>query len=117
MDCGEGTYGQIVRFFGDTADQELAKLGVIYISHLHADHHIGLIGVLQGRRRALETLNLEYSPVQLFAPKQILAWLNFYDSFFENICEEFNLISNSDFVSITISNLVSITQYIVFIAL
>lgn len=107
MDCGEGTYGQIVRFFGDSADQELAKIGAVYISHLHADHHIGLIGLLQGRRRAVESLNLNYNPVKLFAPQQILTWLKFYDSFFENICEEFELISNSDFVSIII-NIVSI---------
>lgn len=97
LDCGEGTYGQLVRFFGDTVDHELSKINAVYISHLHADHHIGLIGLLQGRRRALSALNLNHSPVQLFAPKQILAWLNFYDRFFENICEEFNLISNSDF--------------------
>lgn len=106
MDCGEGTYGQIVRFFGETADQELAKIGAIYVSHLHADHHIGLIGLLKGRRRALETLKLNHNPVQLFAPTQILAWLNFYDSFFENIAEEFNLIANSDFVSIFDNNAV-----------
>lgn len=109
MDCGEGTYGQLVRFFGDTADQELANIVAIYISHLHADHHIGLIGLLQGRRRALNELNLNYTPVQLFAPKQILAWLNFYDRFFENINEEFNLISNSDFVSFYLTELLVTT--------
>lgn len=103
MDCGEGTYGQLVRFFGNTVDQEIAKINAIYVSHLHADHHIGLIGVLQGRRRALNTLHLNFKPVYLFAPKQILAWLNFYDKFFENVSQEYLLIPNSDFVSTSLN--------------
>lgn len=99
MDCGEGTYGQLVRFYGNSVDQEIAKINGIYVSHLHADHHIGLVGLLQGRRRAFNKLNLNFETVYLFAPKQILAWLNFYDRFFENICQDFHLIPNSDFVS------------------
>lgn len=104
MDCGEGTYGQLVRFFGDMVDQEIAKINAIYVSHLHADHHIGLIGLLQGRRRAQNILNQNFAPVYLLAPQQILAWLNFYDNFFENICEDFSLIPNSDFVSFFYEN-------------
>lgn len=111
LDCGEGTYGQLVRFFGDTVDREIANINAIYISHLHADHHIGLLGVLQGRRRALNTLNLNFESVSLFAPKQILAWLNFYDRYFENVCQEFKLIPNSDFVSICINYVCSNKTY------
>ncbi|CAH0564098.1 unnamed protein product [Brassicogethes aeneus] len=97
LDCGEGTYGQLVRFYGkNNCDQVLANINAIYVSHLHADHHIGLIGVLQGRKRALNSLNMKKGPLYLFAPKQILAWLQFYDRFFENIRNEFHLIPNGD---------------------
>nr|CAH7765332.1 unnamed protein product [Callosobruchus chinensis] len=97
LDCGEGTYGQMVRFFGpEKVDQVLSNVNVIYISHLHADHHIGLIGFLQGRRRALDKLEVDRGPVYLFAPKQIMAWLYFYDRCFENIRNEFVLVPNGE---------------------
>lgn len=42
LDCGEGTAGQIVRLYGrDRAEQVFRSLKAIYISHLHADHHLG----------------------------------------------------------------------------
>lgn len=99
LDCGEGTYGQMVRFFGpEKVDEILANLNAVYISHLHADHHIGLVGVLQGRQKAIEQQKLYRDPLLLFAPKQILAWLSFYDRFFEEITTEFQLIPNADLV-------------------
>lgn len=43
MDCGEGTYGQLVRRYGqEGALDVVANLGLIWISHIHADHHAGL---------------------------------------------------------------------------
>ncbi|XP_076274808.1 ribonuclease Z isoform X1 [Rhynchophorus ferrugineus] len=99
LDCGEGTYGQIIRFYGlDESDKVLSNIDAIYISHLHADHHIGLIGLLQGRKRARQYLNLPNKAVYLFAPRQILGWLNFYDQCFEDIKEEFILIPNGDLI-------------------
>lgn len=99
LDCGEGTYGQIVRFFGpDKVDEVLANINAVYISHLHADHHIGLVGLLQGRKRAIKNLRVYRDPVLLFAPKQILTWLNFYDRYFEDTTTAFELISNVELV-------------------
>lgn len=100
LDCGEGTYGQMVRFFGpEKVDEVLVNMNALYISHLHADHHIGLVGVLQGRQKAIQKLGLYRDPLLLFAPKQILAWLSFYDRFFEEISTEFQLIANADLVN------------------
>lgn len=46
LDAGEGTYGQIIRFYGPEASDVIRKIKAIYISHMHADHHIGeLTGV------------------------------------------------------------------------
>lgn len=43
LDCGEGTYGQLVRRYGaEGANGVLAGLRLIWISHIHADHHAGL---------------------------------------------------------------------------
>ncbi|KAF2034048.1 hypothetical protein EK21DRAFT_57282 [Setomelanomma holmii] len=48
LDCGENTLGQLSRLF---APEELADiirdLRVIWISHLHADHHLGTAGVIR----------------------------------------------------------------------
>ncbi|KAK9888230.1 hypothetical protein WA026_000498 [Henosepilachna vigintioctopunctata] len=97
LDCGEGTYGQLVRFYGkQKSDEILANLNIVYVSHMHADHHIGLIGILQGRRRALKNLNQKHKPVILLAPIQLYMWLSFYNKYFEHIKNEFEFISNAD---------------------
>ena len=40
LDCGEGTLGQLWRYYGDGTPQVLAKLSAVFVSHLHADHHM-----------------------------------------------------------------------------
>ena len=95
MDCGEATYGQIVRFFGhEKAAHVLSNLIAVYISHLHADHHIGLIGLLQGRQHAIERTRSDAGPVFLIAPHQINFWLKQYHYSFERIRQYFKLFSN-----------------------
>ena len=47
LDCGEGSLLQLHRQFGHAKSCDiLRKLKGIYISHLHADHHIGLIALV-----------------------------------------------------------------------
>ncbi|XP_035458364.2 uncharacterized protein LOC118281764 isoform X4 [Spodoptera frugiperda] len=103
LDCGEGTFGQLVRFYGPKkVNSFLRTLKAIYISHLHADHHIGLIGVIQARREALHELNagsehpIPAPPLYLLAPGQIITWLTWYDHQFEKIKNEFTLIPNQN---------------------
>lgn len=51
FDCGENTLGQLRRMFGfEKADEILSDLKVIWISHLHADHHLGTAGVIKAWR-------------------------------------------------------------------
>lgn len=48
LDSGEGTLGSLRRFFGDDkCTQLLQELELLYISHLHADHHLGCLSVIQ----------------------------------------------------------------------
>ena len=47
FDCGENTIGQLLRVFGpENVAEVLLDLKLIWISHLHADHHLGTLGVL-----------------------------------------------------------------------
>lgn len=52
LDCGEGSLGQLRRRFGpDGLRQLYSELKMIFISHMHADHHLGLQAILQDRLR------------------------------------------------------------------
>ncbi|MBB6112994.1 ribonuclease Z [Mucilaginibacter lappiensis] len=53
IDCGEGTQQQMLRF-----DVKASRIDHIFISHLHGDHYLGLVGLLSsmhlnGRKKAL----------------------------------------------------------------
>ncbi|KAL1839949.1 hypothetical protein VTJ49DRAFT_993 [Mycothermus thermophilus] len=55
LDCGENTLGQLRRAFGHAgADDVLRDLRAIYISHAHADHHLGTIRVIGRWRRVAD---------------------------------------------------------------
>lgn len=58
----------------------------IYISHLHADHQLGLIGILQERSRSNQ------EPVYLLAPERIRSWLHFFDLRYQSISQLYTLI-------------------------
>jgi ribonuclease Z len=48
LDCGENTLGQLSRVFPPAELREVIKdLRLIWISHLHADHHLGTAGVIR----------------------------------------------------------------------
>lgn len=48
LDCGEGTLGQLKRMFPDEElKQILRDLKMIWISHLHADHHLGTASLIR----------------------------------------------------------------------
>ncbi|CAG9333397.1 unnamed protein product [Blepharisma stoltei] len=59
FDCGEGTYGQLCRHFGDNIDKALVKIKTIFISHLHEDHHSGIAKLVHERSKLTsEPLNI-----------------------------------------------------------
>jgi ribonuclease Z len=48
LDAGEGTFGQMMRRFGkEQLDEELNALKCIFVSHLHADHHLGVVQLIR----------------------------------------------------------------------
>jgi ribonuclease Z len=60
FDCGENTIGQLLRVFGpEKLADVLLDLKLIWISHLHADHHLGTMGVLTAWNLARNKLPAE----------------------------------------------------------
>ena len=57
MDCSEGTFGQLYDHFQsiEIVRQLLWNLRVIYITHMHGDHHMGLVKILCERDTAIQT--------------------------------------------------------------
>ena len=69
LECGEGTFGQLVRFFGyEGAVERISKIQFIWISHRHADHMSGLVELLSRRGRRAEE-------VFLLGPKSCIRWI------------------------------------------
>jgi ribonuclease Z len=58
IDCGEGTQQQMLRF-----DVKASRIDHIFISHLHGDHYLGLVGLLSSLH-----LNGRIKPLKLFGP-------------------------------------------------
>ncbi|KAJ3386793.1 hypothetical protein HDU84_001295 [Entophlyctis sp. JEL0112] len=78
FDAGENTLGQMYRHFGpDGLDNELRSLRCLFVSHLHADHHLGAISILK-RIHELNTEKPNASPVCVVGPTRYLTWLQEY---------------------------------------
>ena len=101
MDCGENTLGQLKRMYTAPQLAELFHdLKLIWISHLHADHHLGLTSVIKAwyeevhgadekrRRRPtksemmLDTAQLLRDGKRLFivGQRKMMQWLEEYSS-------------------------------------
>jgi ribonuclease Z len=61
IDCGEGTQQQMLRF-----DVKASRIDHIFISHLHGDHYLGLVGLLSSMH-----LNGRKKPLKLYCPPNL----------------------------------------------
>ena len=73
LDAGEGSVGQLYRKFGPIElEKHLSNLRVLFLSHLHADHHLGIISVLLGWKKTSK------SKLLLIAPTVVWNWITEY---------------------------------------
>ncbi|HVW95029.1 MAG TPA: ribonuclease Z [Mucilaginibacter sp.] len=61
IDCGEGTQQQMLRF-----DVKASRIDHIFISHLHGDHYLGLVGLISSMH-----LNGRIKPLYIYCPPQL----------------------------------------------
>uniref|UniRef100_A0A452V7T1 Zinc phosphodiesterase ELAC protein 2 n=1 Tax=Ursus maritimus TaxID=29073 RepID=A0A452V7T1_URSMA len=79
LDCGEGTFGQLCRHYGDEVDRVLGTLAAVFVSHLHADHHTASLGK-------------PCPPLLVVAPTQLKAWLQLYHNQCQQLLQHVSLI-------------------------
>lgn len=78
LDCGEGTYAQLKRRYGAKgADDVLVGLKFIWISHMHADHFLGLPRILSARRQLLQAQSA-LEPILVIGPRRLKFFLGAY---------------------------------------
>ncbi|KAI4176642.1 MAG: hypothetical protein LQ343_000933 [Gyalolechia ehrenbergii] len=101
FDCGEGTLGQLKRLYKPMELKEvLQDLKAMWISHLHADHHLGTTSVIKAWYEAVHGLSdaqlkglppdeEQTNPIEtlqsgkrlfIFAGQQMIRWLKEYSS-------------------------------------
>lgn len=89
FDCGENTLGQLRRVFDPPSLRDVLKdLKFIWISHLHADHHLGTVSVLAAQRLACieyardaeKEMNEPPPPVVVASESKMLKFLEEYGS-------------------------------------
>ncbi|TVY44631.1 Ribonuclease Z [Lachnellula occidentalis] len=79
LDCGENTLGQLKRVYGKELPEVLRDLKAIWISHLHADHHLGTAAVIKAW--AAETAQHDLTKnnkLHLVSHLGMLKWLKEY---------------------------------------
>ncbi|KAI5849226.1 beta-lactamase-like protein [Tricharina praecox] len=79
LDCGENTIGQMKRVLTvEDYKHRLLDIKVLYISHLHADHHLGSISFLNEQRQLLRSTGDGSRPTFIVAPQRFWTWLTDY---------------------------------------
>lgn len=86
LDCGEDSYGQLYRYYGpNEIENVLKRIKLIYVSHHHADHHIGLIKLLEQRRRVTS------EPISLLLPPNIDILLKYHNENFLDLSDSYEI--------------------------
>ncbi|KAL1302735.1 hypothetical protein AAFC00_003089 [Neodothiora populina] len=83
LDCGENTLGQLKRMYTESELRDvLHDLRAIWISHMHADHHLGTVSVIRAWFQAVHgsmptsapsPLDNGFDPASLFKDQKRLA--------------------------------------------
>ena len=92
LDCGEGTLSQIYKCFGrQGGDDIIRNLKVVFISHIHGDHHLGVISVLQRRNALMRSVvgGAKSERTLLIGPPLFKHWLSEYSRGCERVFYRF----------------------------
>jgi len=77
IDCGEGTQHQMLHF-----GIKASRIDYIFISHLHGDHYLGLLGLLSSLH-----LNGRIKPLTIYAPAPLKEIINLQLHYSETVLQ------------------------------
>ena len=101
LDAGEGTLSQLSRQYGDSLPNLLGDIHCVFISHLHADHHLGFISL------ASEIMRQSNEPLYVLAPWRFLLFIQEMADMESIDIERIIFISNEDPKSANLDSLYS----------
>ncbi|KAL4438109.1 hypothetical protein ABPG74_016888 [Tetrahymena malaccensis] len=95
LDCGEGSYYQLLNQYGEDRVQNeiLPNLKIIFITHIHSDHHLGTLNMIRQRHLAIQKQKLENkiseneddNELFLVVPFNMAPWLQAYSEMIEEL--------------------------------
>ncbi|TLS31598.1 hypothetical protein PpBr36_03684 [Pyricularia pennisetigena] len=97
FDCGESTLSQLRRHYGiEGADEILRDLRVLWLSHPHADHHLGTASLLQAWDAATSSVSATTSEgkppsLTVVGPQGLMSYIREYQNV-EHISNRLTLI-------------------------
>ena len=115
LDAGENTLGQLRRLYDPTElKAALRDLKGLYISHLHADHHLGSAAVLKAWYNEVYSLaNSETNQLMnVVAPWKFLVWLREYADVEEFGFSKIRFISCEDLLRKNLDNPSHLTAHL-----
>jgi len=79
LDTGEGSLAQLIRRYGITSvNDKLRDMRLAWISHIHADHHVGLPHILAARAELFRRDGLQPPIIPVVGPRSLRRFLEFY---------------------------------------
>lgn len=78
MDCAEGSYGQIYDHFAtkEEVDKCLLKTRVVFITHIHGDHQLGILKIMKERDQLLSQMPEDKrTKLYIVTPTPMMKWM------------------------------------------
>lgn len=78
FDCGEASSNQLCDHYGEENYQQiLLSLRVLFISHIHGDHNLGMIDLIVDRNKAMQRTGC-MDKLFVIVPANVVTWIDLY---------------------------------------
>jgi ribonuclease Z len=79
LDCGEGTYYQLLNHVGvDNIDEVLMNIKIIFITHVHSDHNLGILNMIARKKYLCDKRGIK-NDLYLIVPYNMAPWIHAYN--------------------------------------
>ena len=74
FDCGQGSYDQFYTHYARQTDEKLLETRILFISHCHSDHTLGIMDIISQRNKLMRTTGRR-DKVYLIVPSNMIPWI------------------------------------------